>query len=85
MNTVIGWIDFWNRKVKQFTIWDLKFAQIWTAAWVLLIVKIFPQIMQLSVWWFVALIVLCAPYLFYIVWVRNEGQPDDARDTDQQP
>jgi len=24
MNTLKKWIDFWNQKVKQFTIWDVK-------------------------------------------------------------
>ena len=72
MNILMSWIDVWNRKVKQLTIWDLKLAQIWTAAWVLVIVKIFPQIMQLSVWWFVAVIVLCAPYVFYLVFFDKQ-------------
>ena len=83
MNIVMSWIDFWNRKVKQFTIWDLKLAQIWTAAWVLLIVKVFPQIMQLSVWWFVAIIVLCAPCLFYIVFLKENSRQGVTADADE--
>ena len=74
MNTVMSWIGYWNRKVKQFTIWDLKLAQLWTAMWILIIVKIFPQIIQISVWWFVVIAVLCAPRLFYVLWIKKNGQ-----------
>lgn len=67
-------IEFWNRKVSQFDIWDLKMVQVWTVAWVLLIVKLFPQILSISVWWFGGVILLCAPYVIYIVWLRENGQ-----------
>lgn len=73
MNTFARWIDFWNRKVRQFSIWDVKLAQLWTAAWLLVLVKIFPQIMELSIWWFVAVIVLCVPRLYYILVVRTDA------------
>ena len=72
MNTVMNWMDFWDRKVKQFSIWDLELAQIWTAAWVLILIKIFPQIMQLNAWWFVAVLVLCLPRLVYLVFMKPD-------------
>jgi len=75
MNTVMGWINYWTRNEKQFTVWDMYLAQVWTMAWILIIVKIFPQIMQLSVWWFVAIIVLCAPRLLYIICIKKNGRP----------
>jgi hypothetical protein len=78
INTAMSWIDYWNRKVKQFTIWDLKLAQLWTAMWILIIVKIFPQIIQISVWWFVVIAVLCAPRLFYVLWIKKNSQPHAA-------
>ena len=74
MNTIISWIDFLNRKVKQATIWDVKLAQIWSVGFILIIVKIFPQIMQLSVWWFVAIMVVCVPRFVYILWMKKNGQ-----------
>jgi len=46
---MMGLIEFWDRKVKELTIWDLKLVQIWTFAWALLIVKIFPCIVELSI------------------------------------
>ena len=78
MNTVMSWIGYWNRKVKQFTIWDLKLAQVWTAMGILIIVKIFPEIIQISVWWFVATAVLCAPRLFYVLWIKKNNQQGTA-------
>jgi len=74
----MSWIDYWNQKVKQFTIWDLKLAQTWTAAWILILVKIFPQIMQLSVWWFVLIAIFCAPRLFVVMFKKNSQQKDPA-------
>lgn len=72
MNNTMGWIDFWNEKIKQFSIWDMKLVQIWTAAWILLIVKLIPRILQPSIWWFVAVIGLCGLRFFYIIFFRKE-------------
>ena len=66
------WIESWNRKVKQLTFWDMELVQVWTAAWVLVGVKIFPQITQLSVWWFVGAIVVCAPRLAFILLINRK-------------
>ena len=70
-NALLSWIESWNRKVSQFSIWDVKLAQIWTAAWLLLLLKLFPQIMQLSAWWFVLVIMLCAPRIFWLLFRKN--------------
>ena len=71
MNTMTGWIDYWNDAVKKFTIWDVKLAQIWAAAWILVLVKIFPQIVQISVWWFVLIAAVCGPRLFFVVFSKK--------------
>ncbi len=72
--SVTSCVDYWNRMVMKFTIVDVKLAQIWAAAWTLVLVKIFPQIMQLSVWWFVLLAALCAPRLFYVGFHKKTAQ-----------
>ena len=54
MTAVMSIMDYWNRKVRKFTILDVKLAQGAAMAFVLIIVKLFPQIMSLSIWWFVA-------------------------------
>ena len=70
MKDLMSWIDFWNRRVQKMNIWDLQLAQVWTAAWVLLFAKIFPQIMQVSIGWFVLVMVLCLPWLVRLVFFR---------------
>jgi hypothetical protein len=64
-------IDYWNRKVKKFTIFDVKLAQGAAMAFVLIIVKFFPQILSLSIWWFVACAVVCALRPAYAMWMKQ--------------
>jgi hypothetical protein len=64
---VMSWIDYWNRKVKAFTIFDVKLAQGAAMGIMLIIVKLFPQIMSLSIWCFVAFAVICALRPAYVV------------------
>ena len=74
MGALAKWIDYWNRRVKQFTIWDLKLAQFASAMFMLVVAKLFPKIMDLSVWCFAALAVACVPRLAYVVWIKRNGQ-----------
>jgi hypothetical protein len=52
------WQDFDNR-ARRLGILDTKLAQGGAIFFALIIVKLFPQIMTLSIWWFVVLAVLC--------------------------
>jgi len=65
MGTTPRWIDYWNRKVKTFGIFELKMAQGGSIAFAFLLAKLFSQIVMLSVWWFVALLVICAVPVHY--------------------
>jgi len=38
---------------------------------VLIIAKLIPDIMNISIWWFVALLVLCAAKPFYVFWFKE--------------
>lgn len=71
MTAVMSWIDYWNQKVRDFTIFDVKLAQGAAVGFILIIVKLFPQIMSLSIWWFVAFAVICALRPAYVVWVKD--------------
>ena len=73
MNAVSRWVDYWNRKVRKLTIVDVKLVQLMSMAVALILVKWFPQIMSLSIWWFVALFVLCFLRPAYVFWIRGEG------------
>lgn len=71
MTAVMSMIDYWNRKVRKFTIFDVKLLQGAAMAFVLIIVKFFPQIMSLSIWWFVAFAVVCTLRPAYAMWFKE--------------
>ena len=72
MTAMISMIEYWNRKVKTFTIFDVKLAQGAAMAFVLIIVKFFPEIMSLSVWWCVTFAVVCALRPVYAMWFKED-------------
>lgn len=73
MNALRRWIEYWNRKVKRFGIFEVKMAQGATIGFTLIIVKLFPQILGLSMLWFVALLVICAAPVHYALWFKKYG------------
>ena len=72
MNALKRWIAYWDRKVRKFGIVEVKLAQGVTIAFTLIVVKLFPQILTLNVWWFVALLVVCAAEVHYVLWVKKD-------------
>lgn len=75
MNAMKRWIEYWNRKVKKFGIFEIKMAQGAAIGGTLIVVKLWPQILNLSVWWFVALTVVCAVPVHYTLWRKKNGPP----------
>ena len=64
----MGLLEDMNQRVKKLDLVDVKLAQT-TAMFVgLIIAKLIPEIMDLSIWWFVALLVICAIRPFYVFW-----------------
>jgi len=49
-----------NKRVKKFSILDVKLAQGAAIFGVLIVAKLIPQIMDINIWWFVTLLVICA-------------------------
>ena len=82
MTAATSFIDYWNRKVAKFTIFDVKLAQGAAMAFMLIIVKFFPQIMGLSVWWFVAFAILCALRPVYIFWIKADDSSQEREAAD---
>jgi hypothetical protein len=64
-------IDFFNSRVKRFTIFDVKLLQGIGIFVALILAKLFPPIMQISIWWFVALLVICTIRPFYLMYIRK--------------
>ncbi|MFQ5906044.1 MAG: hypothetical protein ACE5JA_05675 [bacterium] len=56
----MGIVRYMNERVKRFTIWDVKLAQGIGVFAALIIAKLIPRIMDINLWWFVVLLVLCA-------------------------
>jgi hypothetical protein len=57
-----------DQRVKQFGIVDLKLAQGAAMFFALIIAKLIPQIMEVSVWWFVVVLIGCAIRPAYVFW-----------------
>lgn len=51
---------YFDRRARRLGILDTKLGQVAAISFALVIVKLFPQIMSISIWWFVALAVVCA-------------------------
>lgn len=63
------WMECWNAQVKKVVVIDVKPAE-GAMAFALLPEKTFPQIMTVSAWWFVAVLVLCCVRLWYVVLIK---------------
>jgi hypothetical protein len=68
-------MDYWNAKVRRFTIIDLKLIQVLSMALAIIVVKVIPGILDLSIWWFVAVLVVCLPRPFYVFWCQTGPRP----------
>lgn len=62
-----------NQRVKRLTIFDIKLVQACAMLVILIIVKLIPQIMMLSIWWFVAILVVCAIRPLYVFYFRKQA------------
>lgn len=67
MRFIKWYMDYWNAQVKKFTIIDVKLGEGAAMATTLIVVSFFPQILELSVWWFVAALVCCIIRPWYVV------------------
>jgi len=68
------WEGIWenmNKRVKKFSILDIKLAQGAAIFGTLIVVKLIPQIMDINIWWFVALLVICMIKSFYVFWIKK--------------
>jgi hypothetical protein len=63
-------IQYLNDRAKRLNIFDVKLIQGCGIFFALIIVKIFPEIMELSIWWFVGLLVVFAIRPIYLFFVR---------------
>jgi hypothetical protein len=60
-----------TRRVRKFDIFDVKLAQVVAMFGALIIAKLIPDIMNVSIWWFVVLLVICAIRPFCVFWFKG--------------
>jgi len=66
----MGFLENMNARVKKFSIIDVKLAQGIGIFVALILAKLIPQIMNISIWWFVALLVVCTIKPFYVFFIK---------------
>ena len=60
-----------DRRIKRFGIIDEKLAQGAAVFLALIVVKYKPEILNISVWWFVALLGICAVKPLYVFYIKK--------------
>jgi hypothetical protein len=63
-------IQFFNERVKRLNIFDVKLVQGCAMLLAVIIVKLIPQVLTVSIWWFVGLLILCAIRPVYVFFLR---------------
>lgn len=51
-------LSFFNERIRNLNIIDIKLAQAASMCVILIVVKVVPQILQLNIWWFIILAIL---------------------------
>ena len=64
-------IKYFNSRVKMLNIFDLKLLQATVMFLAIIIVKLIPRILEIDIWWFVVLLVLCLIKPFYVFFFRK--------------
>lgn len=67
----MGLLEDMDRRVKKFSLIDVKLAQVVAMFLALIIAKLIPDIMDISIWWFVVLLILCTAKPFYVFWFKE--------------
>ena len=67
----MGLLQYTNERIKKFSIIDLKSLQLAAIFVALIIVKLMPQIMEVSIWWFVVLAVIFGLRPLYVFFFKK--------------
>ena len=67
----MGIVENMNQRVKKLSIFDFKLAQGATIFFVLVVVKLIPQITDLNIWWYAALSVIFIIRPLYVFWLKK--------------
>lgn len=67
----MGLIGRMDQRARRLSAFDLKLAQGVAVFFALIIAKLISQIMDINVWWFVGLGILCAIKPCYVFWFKR--------------
>ena len=71
---MIGLKRYLDDKVRKFSFVDVKLLQLLAALLAVVAVKVVPEILDLSIWLFLALAVLCAVKPCYVFFLQGHGR-----------
>ncbi len=67
----MDFINKMNKRVENMSVFDLKLTQWATLFITLIIAKIFPRILNINIWWFVGLCILCLIKPIYVFYLKK--------------
>ncbi len=66
----MGIIKNFNKRIRFFTIWDIKLIQLCAMLVIIILIKLIPEITSLSYWWYIVLLVLAAIRPIYLMFFK---------------
>ncbi|MDO9576867.1 MAG: hypothetical protein Q7J16_03200 [Candidatus Cloacimonadales bacterium] len=63
---------YFNKRIKLFSIWDIKLAQIVAMCVMIVLIKLIPQITDLRFRWYILIGVVCAIRPIYVMFIKKE-------------
>ncbi|MBU0711459.1 hypothetical protein KJ762_06760 [bacterium] len=67
----MGFLENMNERLKKFSLLDIGFFKMTVIFGALIVAKLIPQIMDINIWWFAALLVICVIKPFYVFWIKK--------------
>lgn len=67
----MGLLEDMDKRVKKFDLVDVKLAQVTAMFGALILAKLIPVIMDINIWLFVVLFVVCAIKPFCVFWFKE--------------
>ena len=67
----MGMIKFFNERIKFFTVFDIKLAQLAAMFVMIILIKLIPQIIDLDYWVYILGAIICGIRLVYVIFFKK--------------
>ena len=68
----MGFVNYFNDRLKKhFTLWDIKLAQLAGMFFLIILIKLIPEIISLDYWFYIVGAVLTASRPLYLTFIKN--------------